>query len=64
MIISYYPHSKNTQNKKNKKFEICKNSKCFRISNFQKPFTTCKWGCNVHDIYKKVVAYDIKLKPK
>jgi len=44
MIIIYYPHSKNTHNLKDMKFEIFTISKFFQFSKFQKSFTTCKWG--------------------
>jgi hypothetical protein len=36
-----------------KKFKIC-----FKISNFQKSFTTCI--CKIHDKEKQIVAYDTR----
>jgi hypothetical protein len=38
MIVTHYPHSKNTRIKKDVEFEIFKNSKYFsKISNFKSP---------------------------
>ncbi len=42
MIITYYPHSKNTHNFKVIEFETFGNSKY--LSKFQESFITCQWG--------------------
>jgi hypothetical protein len=55
MIVTYYSHSK-TLTIQVMEFEIFRTSKY--VSKFQKSFTTCRWGCNVHNIYNKVVAYN------
>jgi hypothetical protein len=63
MIITYYPHSKNTHNLKNVEFEnICK--VFFKIKNFEKSFTTCKWVVMCMTYKKKVVVYNEKKKHK
>ncbi len=40
------------------KFELKKFKTCFKDSNFQKSFTTYKWGVMYITYKNKVVAYD------
>jgi len=52
MRIAYYTHSKNIHNSKVVEFENFKNSKY--VLNFQKSFTTCKWGVKYMTWKKKL----------
>ncbi len=44
MIATYYPSSKNIHNLKDMEFYFFKFKVFFKFLNFQKSFTTCKWG--------------------
>jgi len=55
MIVTYYPHSKSTHNKKFMELEFFENSMyVFIIAKVQESFTTCKW-CVIHMTYKKAL---------
>jgi hypothetical protein len=46
MIVTFYPHTKNTHNLRVVECEFFRNSKyiCFNFFEFQNSFTTYKWG--------------------
>jgi hypothetical protein len=59
MIIAYYSHSK--KHSKDVEFVNFRISKYFSKSwNFKKKNYHMQMGCNVHDIWNKVVAYNTR----